>query len=250
MKIVQIAGFLGSGKTTLLLQVSAGPSPSAGFKVAMVVNEIGEIPVDGKVMEESGMKVKDIGGGCICCEVAATFAKTLGPARQGLRARHRAGRAHRRGHPPPGQGGGGHGWPLRPRWRSGPVIVLFDATRPDELLDMELMGRLVTSQLVDADIVAVSKVDVVDAVAVGPGHRGRAPERHPRSGVHPGLVGDRRGSGDRWPIVGDFAGREASHAAVTTPAIWTTGSAATGWPSSSTATSPWPRPRWATCCAR
>ena len=33
-------------------------------KVALVVNEIGEIPVDGKVIEESGMLVKDIGGGC------------------------------------------------------------------------------------------------------------------------------------------------------------------------------------------
>jgi G3E family GTPase len=53
----------------------------------------------------------------------------------------------------------------------GPVIVLFDATRPDELLDMELMGRLVTSQLADADIVAVSKVDAVD-----PAHVDRAIE--------------------------------------------------------------------------
>ena len=51
----------------------------------------------------------------------------------------------------------------------GPVIVLFDATRPDELLDMELMGRLVTSQLADADVVAVSKVD-----AVSPAERDRA----------------------------------------------------------------------------
>ena len=33
-------------------------------KVALVVNEIGEIPVDGKIIEESGMRMKDIGGGC------------------------------------------------------------------------------------------------------------------------------------------------------------------------------------------
>lgn len=54
MKVVQIAGFLGSGKTTLLLQISRALAEREGLKVAMIVNEIGEIPVDGKVMEESG----------------------------------------------------------------------------------------------------------------------------------------------------------------------------------------------------
>lgn len=53
MKVVQIAGFLGSGKTTLLLQTSRVLAEREGLKVAMIVNEIGEIPVDGKVMEES-----------------------------------------------------------------------------------------------------------------------------------------------------------------------------------------------------
>ena len=112
MRIVQIAGFLGSGKTTLLLRDAPRVLPSErGLKVAMVVNEIGEIPVDGKVMEESGMKVKDIGGGCICCEVATTLRQDPGPARPRLRARPGAGRAHRRGHPPSGEGRGGDGRP-------------------------------------------------------------------------------------------------------------------------------------------
>ncbi len=77
MKITQIAGFLGCGKTTLLLKLSRMLLGDNERKVALVVNEIGEIPVDGKIMEESGMQVKDIGGGCICCEVASSFAKTL-----------------------------------------------------------------------------------------------------------------------------------------------------------------------------
>ncbi len=161
MRIVQIAGFLGSGKTTLLLRVSRMLHEERGLKIAMVVNEIGEIPVDGKVMEESGMKVKDIGGGCICCEVATSFAKTLvelaksfepdlvlvEPTGVAIPRQVKAAAA------------------MSGRQISidlGNVIVLFDATRPDELLDMELMGRLVTSQLADADIVAVSKVDLVD----------------------------------------------------------------------------------------
>jgi G3E family GTPase len=160
MKIVQIAGFLGSGKTTLLLKLTRVLSEEKGQKVALVVNEIGEIPVDGKVMEESGMKVKDIGGGCICCEVASTFAKTLGqlardfapdivvvePTGVAIPRQVKAAAAM-----------GSRSTAID----IGPVIVLFDSTRPDELLDMELMGRLVTAQLQDADIVAVSKVDAV-----------------------------------------------------------------------------------------
>ena len=160
MKIVQIAGFLGSGKTTLLLRLSRALAEDADRKVALVVNEIGEIPVDGKVMEESGMKVKDIGGGCICCEVATTFARTLTqlyrdfapdivlvePTGVAIPRQVKAAAAM-----------GSRSAAVE----IGPVVVLFDATRADELLDMELMGRLVTSQLVDADIVAVSKVDAV-----------------------------------------------------------------------------------------
>ncbi len=48
----------------------------------------------------------------------------------------------------------------------GPAIVLFDATRPAELLDMDMLGQLVTTQVKDADVIAISKVDAVDAAAV------------------------------------------------------------------------------------
>ena len=48
----------------------------------------------------------------------------------------------------------------------GPAIVLFDATRPAELLDMDMLGQLVTTQIKDADIIAVSKVDAVEEAAI------------------------------------------------------------------------------------
>ncbi len=165
MRIVQIAGFLGSGKTTLLLRLSTLLSERKGLRVALVVNEIGEIPVDGRVMEESGMKVKDIGGGCICCEVASTFARTVKQLARDfapdLVLVEPTGVAIPRQVKAAAEMGG-----RDVAVEIGPVIVLFDATRPDELLDMELMGRLVTNQLADADIVAVSKVDAVSAEEV------------------------------------------------------------------------------------
>ena len=165
MKITQVAGFLGCGKTTLMLQLSRRLANDGQRKVALVVNEIGEIPVDGKIMEESGMQVKDIGGGCICCEVAATFAKTLDRLYKDFRPDHVL--VEPTGVAVP------HQVKLASRMGGrdakislGPAIVLFDATRPAELLDMHMLGQLVTTQVKDADIIAVSKVDAVDAAAV------------------------------------------------------------------------------------
>ena len=165
MKITQIAGFLGCGKTTLLLKLSRKIAGDGQRKIALVVNEIGEIPVDGKIMEESGMQVKDIGGGCICCEVAATFSKTIYRLYKdfkpdhvlveptGVAVPHQVKLAARMG----GRDA---------KISIGPAIVLFDATRPAELLDMDMLGQLVTTQIKDADVIAISKVDAVDDAAV------------------------------------------------------------------------------------
>ena len=165
MKITQIAGFLGCGKTTLLLKLSKTLAANGASKVALVVNEIGEIPVDGKIMEDSGMQVKDIGGGCICCEVAATFAKTIYQLYRSFRPDHVL--VEPTGVAVP------HQVKLAARMGGrdakidlGPAIVLFDATRPAELLDMDMLGQLVTTQVKDADIVAISKIDAVDDGAV------------------------------------------------------------------------------------
>ncbi|MCX8169783.1 MAG: hypothetical protein N3D72_01705, partial [Candidatus Methanomethyliaceae archaeon] len=76
MKLIQIAGFLGSGKTTTIIAISREMS-NRGKRVAIIVNEIGEVPVDAKIMSDYGLKVMDIGGGCICCELMINLSYTL-----------------------------------------------------------------------------------------------------------------------------------------------------------------------------
>jgi Ni2+-binding GTPase involved in maturation of urease and hydrogenase len=52
-------GFLGSGKTSTIISLSQKMSTEFNKKVAVVVNEIGEVAVDAKIIQEYGLKVKE-----------------------------------------------------------------------------------------------------------------------------------------------------------------------------------------------
>jgi len=60
-----VTGFLGSGKTTSILHLLANKNPAE--KWAILVNEFGEIGIDGALLADSGALVKEIPGGCMCC---------------------------------------------------------------------------------------------------------------------------------------------------------------------------------------
>ena len=64
-----VTGFLGSGKTTLLTHALAGPL--ARPDVVFIVNELGDIGLDGRVLTgmASAESVVELAGGCICCSV-------------------------------------------------------------------------------------------------------------------------------------------------------------------------------------
>ncbi len=76
MIICQIAGFLGSGKTTLLIKLGTALS-AKGKRVAIIVNEVGEVGVDGSVINSSGLKSVELAEGCICCSLAGSLQHTL-----------------------------------------------------------------------------------------------------------------------------------------------------------------------------
>lgn len=60
-----ISGFLGVGKTTAILSLFS--NKPANEKWAVLVNEFGKVGIDGKIYKTSGIKVKEIPGGCVCC---------------------------------------------------------------------------------------------------------------------------------------------------------------------------------------
>ncbi|PYJ72918.1 MAG: cobalamin biosynthesis protein P47K [Verrucomicrobia bacterium] len=67
--ITLITGPLGSGKTTLLRHILATRSP----KIAVVMNEFGEIAIDSKVVERKNVRIAELGGGCVCCSLLGEF---------------------------------------------------------------------------------------------------------------------------------------------------------------------------------
>ena len=60
-----ITGFLGSGKTTSILHLLANKPEHE--KWAVLVNEFGEVGIDGALLADSGALLKEIPGGCMCC---------------------------------------------------------------------------------------------------------------------------------------------------------------------------------------
>ena len=76
MIVCQLAGFLGSGKTTLLIRLGTALG-RAGRRVAIIVNEVGEVGVDGAVIESNGLRSVELTEGCICCSLSGSLQNTL-----------------------------------------------------------------------------------------------------------------------------------------------------------------------------
>ncbi len=74
-KIDIFSGFLGAGKTTLIKKLLK--EALAGTKVVLIENEFGEIGVDGGFLQESGIEIKEMNSGCICCSLVGDFGASL-----------------------------------------------------------------------------------------------------------------------------------------------------------------------------
>lgn len=66
-----IMGFLGTGKTTLLRHLLAHKPEHERW--AILVNEFGEVGIDGALLSDQGALVKEIPGGCLCCVAGLPF---------------------------------------------------------------------------------------------------------------------------------------------------------------------------------
>lgn len=74
-KVDIISGFLGAGKTTFIKELISKAYKDE--KTVLIENEFGEIGIDSRFMQNSGIEVTEMNSGCICCTLVGDFAKSL-----------------------------------------------------------------------------------------------------------------------------------------------------------------------------
>ncbi len=158
MNIILTGGFLGSGKTTFIRQLARFMVKQKGKNVVIIENEAGEVSIDDKLLSLDGFQVKEIYGGCICCQLTAELTVAIGQIKQQYDPSWIIVEASGLAKIPSvldtlekyGKG-----------FESVYTIVLADAERWEELV--EIMPDFMFSQTAAADLVLVNKIDKVSA---------------------------------------------------------------------------------------
>lgn len=159
LPVTVIGGFLGAGKTTLVNHILA--SGAAG-RAAIIVNDVGEISVDAALIERHEGDTIALTNGCICCSLSAEFALALPELAEADPPFDRV-IIEASGVSDPGaiaQYG------TLPGFRLDGVVVLADAETIRAHASDPRLGTQVLRQVERADLVLLTKADLVDGTAL------------------------------------------------------------------------------------
>ncbi|KPP97991.1 GTP-binding protein [Marinobacter sp. HL-58] len=152
-----VLGFLGVGKTTAILDLLK--KKPDGEVWAVLVNEFGEVGIDGAILETEGAFVREIPGGCMCCVAGL-------PMQIGLNQLIHKARPDRLLIEPTGLGHPSQiiesltGEHYRDVLKLGPVLCLVDPRRLEEARVLENVQF--QDQVAAADIVVANKTDLCE----------------------------------------------------------------------------------------
>ncbi|MFA5312002.1 MAG: GTP-binding protein [Methanomassiliicoccales archaeon] len=161
MDMMVVSGFLGSGKTTMILSTVGRVVETTKKKVVIIVNDFGDIGIDGKLMEKYGLSVTEMPSGCICCTLGSDFLETVRTVSDNFR-------------PdliivePTGIADPANIIDTMKLYR-GPIgiirtFVVVDAVRFPVI--MKALGKPLKNQINAADVILINKVDEAPAAAV------------------------------------------------------------------------------------
>ncbi len=149
-----ISGYLGSGKTTLLNRLL---SQSNGRRIAVLVNDFGEIGIDGDLIAAADGDTITLTNGCVCCAIGSDLMTALWAVRD---------RAEPPDHLIIEASGIADPAPiahhaLTPGFDLDGVVVLLDAETVRRRERHPVVGRTIRRQLAAADVLVVTKIDLV-----------------------------------------------------------------------------------------
>lgn len=162
MQVIVVGGFLGSGKTTTIINMGKYLAEK-GKKVAIIVNEIGEVGIDGDVIKRFGFDTKEITSGCICCSLkvglrttVTLLAKEYNPDILMIEPT-------------------GIAFPhlirdevelmnLGEQVKIAPLVTLIDGSRFKPL--MKEVKEFAMRQIIDAEILGINKVDLIEPIRI------------------------------------------------------------------------------------
>jgi G3E family GTPase len=76
MDVFIVSGFLGAGKTTLIKHLLAWNIQGIG-KIALIVNEVGNMGIDGTLLSGQNVDMMEMTSGCICCTLKSDFSRAI-----------------------------------------------------------------------------------------------------------------------------------------------------------------------------
>src|SRR5881409_1807437 len=156
--ITLITGPLGSGKTTLLRHILA----TQGEKIAIVMNEFGEVAIDTKVIEGQNVRIAELGGGCVCCSLLGEFEAAINEIIDKIAPERIVVETTGLAEP---EALVFNIQEALPQCRLDGVVSVIDA---DMLIRFPELGHTTRLQIEGADILLLNKIDLVDATQLEP----------------------------------------------------------------------------------